>query len=857
MFLIKLIPLTLFGAVLAQTLPPVKLGCAVFSSTSDSTPEGLIVTLGAGLPYTVFKTDNPDTVQLIDGDRGLYSCLITIDGSSVHDSQNLRNYQEEFGVRHIVMNSNVFGTASRTSSSSDSLSVPSNGDTDFLEGVVRRGNQWSQRKFKLNVFSKMPSGSTVTIVTDGAGAVAAFADNDTLHIANQLTDYDLASLALQHIGLQFLLTGTGTDIPLQGHRRVMANLQVDDFFNPPDNAQDVIITKDDLNWWLKWMDDFNDQHGSSIKQEICFNGLPLAGSADPEYFGHYDFGPHGVYSPAGSRKNMYTRLWKNEWWNDRSFWSPWLNGTGTVSEVAAELRESDSWKDGFFWLSHTMTHANMGEIGPGDCQVELQYNMAVGEEVLNLTNHPNWSRNSVITGMYSALENGDFYAAMDKLGMHTAISSNCESTDNWSVWSRNNYQPHFVDFKNNGYNNTEKNLWVVPRECTRMGWDAATIKKNLSYYPFDTIEELLEAEIDYQCPKIMALRHDPHMFHQANMVQTEYKGKTLTLTSMWIDYVLGTVSEFLAIPMESVGMNILSDLFHRRAGYWSCNPEIYVQRANGSSASPNYIEITTKQACSIAFEILDAVPNQTEGNKADVTKEGSYTWIQLASGGTVKFGTEVPVHVPTSSTTSTSTTSTAKPTTPTGGCLNKYTLSDSGSACWWDTSDRSCASCSRGGCQCGNSNEKEWGHVCVLCNDSAACATEYKKWQKCKGSEVVENEEPLQNSPYELSPTSPPTQPTTSTGSRYPMRPPPNRPAPTLSPGVCLNDFTTANTGTLCEDNASSTDCAQCIPGSCQCSGHGPSLQSGRVCVPCDRREELCPDYVHHFQSCRSIENIQ
>eukprot|EP00127_Corallochytrium_limacisporum_P000190 Clim_evm7s7 gene=Clim_evmTU7s7 len=850
--LIKLILLYLVCAAMAQTLPSVKLGCAVFAPSSGSNPDGLVALFGAGMPYTVFRTNNPDTVPLGDGDRGLYSCIITVDGASVNDSENIRNYQANFGVRHVVMNSNVFGTASRTRSSSDSLSVPSNGNTDFLQDVVRRGSQWSRRNFNLDVFSSTGSVGS-TIVRDGSGRVAAFADGDTLHIASRLNDYDLASLALQHVGLQFLLAGSGTDIPLQGHRRMLAGLQVDDVFAPPGHAPDRALTKQDMDWWVDWLAAFNAQHGSLIRPEMAFNGLGLKFEGTlPAHFGSYKGGAHD-YSEAGTRKDFYDSLWDEDWWKDSSFWEPWLERTDPHSVLAAELRENNGWKDTFLWMSHTTTHARMGALGPNDIRVaELGYNIKIGEEVLGLADHKNWMPKGLITGGYSGLHNGELFVSMEALGMTSAISNSCDSVHSWSSWTRANYLPYFVNHETNGYD-AKKALWIVPRHCTAVAWDAATFEQNLAYWSWETIEELMEAETNRHVAQLLALRHDPYMFHQANMIKQDYQNDKHALLSLWIEYVVGGASEYMTIPVISEGQDRIAELFNLRAGYAECDPHIYVQRAHGSTGAPNFIEITTDGECSIAFEGLNSVPQQTGGSSATVTNEGRYTWISVPGSGTVTFGTEVPIEVPTSSTQEP--TATKDPEE----CLNEYTASHTGAACWFNTSDRSCAQCaSPGTCQCGCKENPHEGAVCVPCGDTDLCEVEHRNFRECMGdTEVLK---PLPCSAYDLSltvqPESSATLPTAEVGNRKPARVPPSPPLRNRKPYECLNEFTLANTGARCEENQSSKECGQCTPGSCQCGGDAFGPLGGRVCVPCDLIDEVCDDHIFQFGNCAAIANL-
>eukprot|EP00127_Corallochytrium_limacisporum_P000901 Clim_evm7s31 gene=Clim_evmTU7s31 len=833
MFWFKLVTLVLVNVAGAQ-FPPVDLGCAVFAPTPN--PAGLVVAFGAGLPYTVFITSNPDDVQLTDSTLGLYSCFITVDGMQTNDSQSLRDYQEKYNVRHIVMQSNRFGTASTVRSTQDSLLVPDNDNTAFLEGIVRRGTNWPRRNYNLNVYSNMGSGdAAVPIVTDGAGAVVAFAENYTLHVASALDDSHLTSLALQHVALQYLLRGHGEPLPLLGHRRQLAGLQVDDFFAPPGNNPERVVTTDDMQWWVDWLAEFNAKHGSNIKPELAMNGLGLKEFGRlSNSFGSYPPGQVDNYSMAGTRENVYNNLWEPGWWNDSSFWTPWIDRDDEISRVGAGIRRNHNWKDSFLWLSHTFTHAQMGALGPGDSYAELEYSMKFAEVVLDLAGHQNWSPKGLITGQYSGMHNGEVFAAMDQLGMNSALSDSCNPAHDWSMEGRENYVPWYLTVNVNGYT-PNNSIWIVPRHCTAVAFDAATFEQNLAYWDYETIEDLMESEVNRHSSQIMALRHDPYMFHQANMVVQPYQDGSQALLSMWTEFVVSAVSDYMAIPVVSEGQDRIADLFNLRFKYDECNPKVSVRRADGALS---YIKISTETACSIAFEGLGSVPEQTSGNRVIVNTEGPYTWITVSSGDPVEFGTEDDDPNPNNP-------GNPNPGNPTPGnddCTNGFTDQEEGDTCWWDhwnPVDRSCAACAVGGCQCGHPDQPQLGVVCVACGDTASCEVEYENFLECK----------MQGPPKKLLPKDGYDQP-----PRAKPRPLPATPNPT----ACLNGYTTSNTGDTCEDsetNQESMGCGECIAGSCQCgSMFGPL--GGRVCVPCEQRSELCLDYVTQFQNCIVLKNI-
>eukprot|EP00127_Corallochytrium_limacisporum_P002352 Clim_evm2s113 gene=Clim_evmTU2s113 len=125
-----------------------------------------------------------------------------------------------------------------------------------------------------------------------------------------------------------------------------------------------------------------------------------------------------------------------------------------------------------------------------------------------------------------------------------------------------------------------------------------------------------------------------------------------------------------------------------------------------------------------------------------------------------------------------------------GKCLNTYTAKDTGNSCWWDKNNKDCASCQNGGCQCGDSGKPEWGHVCVKCGDHDSCDGAYKDWKDGCGDDSDDSD------------------------------------------SCSLNDYTKSNNGGRCWFDTTSTACAQCQNGGCQC-GNKSTPSAGKVCVKC------------------------
>eukprot|EP00127_Corallochytrium_limacisporum_P000874 Clim_evm7s29 gene=Clim_evmTU7s29 len=151
--------------------------------------------------------------------------------------------------------------------------------------------------------------------------------------------------------------------------------------------------------------------------------------------------------------------------------------------------------------------------------------------------------------------------------------------------------------------------------------------------------------------------------------------------------------------------------------------------------------------------------------------------VGLTSGGHSSSGSK------TASTTASSAPVSAESFVEGSSCLpNEYTLSTSGTECWYDSSSTDCASCAEGSCQC----SEGMGSVCVPCGQSEMC---------------------------------PSTDPCGNGG------------------GCTLNEYTLVSSGHECYYDSDSTDCALCAAGSCQC---GPG--KGSVCVPCG--SDMCESEV-------------
>eukprot|EP00122_Pirum_gemmata_P011484 Pgem_evm1s10639 len=278
-------------------------------------------------------------------------------------------------------------------------------------------------------------------------------------------------------------------------------------------------------------------------------------------------------------------------------------------------------RDEFMWMSHTYSHFDLycpysdcdtnGFTSYNQTYTELNKNIQFNEKVfyadlsIDQINSEGSSYNhlSLITPRISGLNLSTSVEAMLDNGITTAVGDNSRP----ELRPKNPFHtlPSVPDRKG-------RTVAIIPRFPTSIYFDVtnpeqAAAEYNSFYgpkcigydmavpitYPFKcnttsfkytrdlTFEEIIMQYGFTDVRSLLNYRHDPFMFHQGNLRFYEDKGKTTCLMCTWTEAVLGYITQYSEMPVNTLKMDTLLTEYEKRMSRENCGIEAVVHYVNG------------------------------------------------------------------------------------------------------------------------------------------------------------------------------------------------------------------------------------------------------------------------------------
>eukprot|EP00127_Corallochytrium_limacisporum_P001230 Clim_evm17s46 gene=Clim_evmTU17s46 len=609
-----------------------KLQCAVIGNPDG---QGLQVFRGAGIPLKF--SDALGTTTLENDNLGEVSCIITHGPVSDDDSKTIMDYLSKYSARWLSVNWGGPNEGDRKPATDTSLVVPVTEDTEFLSGTTTRGKAWDCPDVTYDYVQSPDDMTTIVSLNSDPNEAVMYvnSESDVGYVLSDMVDSSICGLALQYAALFWVTKGS-----FLGKVQISLSPQIDDMFLSDDmfNRTDHLVGPDDVDWHITWKDDWNNQHGDSLKFNLCVNDMAIFHGGNTSNFEWGDPFDNDERAPddyvkVGDNPPHYTRPWEDKWWETTN-WNEWFD-----KFPLAKMAATDRWAKNFNWMSHTMTHVNMAILDNADAKLELEYNEQSALAAFHFDKAGTWSR-GVILGEYSGLQNGNVIKAMADLGIKSTLSQNDYAAHNYTAEDNNNYLPFITKLETNGY----AGLALIPRWNTLIAWDAANADINLAiwqmfgYPEFNTTDDLLKYDSGFLVPKIMSLRQDPLMYHQANMNTFTYNGKKQSLLTLHVSTLAEKMHEYLDLPFISHKHDDLAGIFTDRLALQNCNPEVVMQRGDGENV--NYLKISVPSGSSEGCKVpLEGIPLPSMNGA--VTDSFGKVFVNVQPGDVKEFGTMV------------------------------------------------------------------------------------------------------------------------------------------------------------------------------------------------------------------------
>lgn len=464
----------------------------------------------------------------------------------------LSEYERKYNVRRISLNSDPallpgLSTVGAAGDASDTLLL--NQDFAKLDSSLPRNLEvslnysWhSKARINNNYAHKAFAyyGNYVSGEVGRAVAATVFKINDgreQLHLFYSQGKEQASTYALAPAWISWLTRGT-----FLGKRRVYLNVHIDDLFLDTD----MNTTSKSPYSYKKYrmsaydLEHFANQRSSEIK-ELTYN---------PEYRIEYAFNGQGIFENGGYAKDQLY--------------------------LAAKRRSRD-----YYWVSHTYTHRDLNKIKFKDADRELSNNIIVSKGLMNGA-WEYFSPHSMVTPHISGLYNRHALEAMKKNGIFHIVND-------MSIIKQRPTNAHTAYYTTSAVNGSDGVL-IMPRYATDIYYDTSIPEEITDV--FNSIhggvfkrrlyfEDIFKMENERNINFLLNYQSAAYMFHQANMRVFNYNGNSDSLVSLWIKRTLTEFRKYSSLPILSVKMDDLADLYLNRMAISSCGQNGRVIYKNG------------------------------------------------------------------------------------------------------------------------------------------------------------------------------------------------------------------------------------------------------------------------------------
>lgn len=664
----------LFGALLVDALK-VSSTVLIFARDAGAATVATSPLNGYGIPHQVVVVPQAGVAlptlnsSSTDGNYGLIVVVSSVaydygaEGwrSAITAAQwtQLRDYQKAFGVRMIQLDvypgPDYGATALGGCCGSGDQLVKVTDNTEFPSAGLKTGATLSTSGLWHYPASITDAATTKAFLEfepnaqfsspSVAGVINRFADGrEQMAFFTSFGTWSQTSTFLAHTWIHWGLRGV-----YAGYRRVKLSTQVDDVFLKTGiydkNGQTFRSRPGDMDAHRTWTADINSRMnpGSSFFVELGHNGNgniiegneqkgPSAACAEPIY---YDFPPA---TPLEFQKPLGTGT-------DRWPLSPtqfsWPNSCLNRDPLKLWF-DTVANRDVFGHVTHTFTHLPLNNATYSDCAKEIQFNQAWFAQT-GLASASQFSPKGIIPPQITGLHNGDCLRAWVDNGLSNAVGDNTRPP---LRNQQNDYWPLYTTVAANGY----AGFAIIPRWATNIYYNCDTAACTVLEWintasGSGDIHALLQLEKVTNTRYLLGLHHDPFMFHQANMRQTDMEsitinGRTakLSLLQMWVETIVQEMVRLVNWPIVTQKHDDIAQEFERRAKRDACAPRLRLE-VDGTSKKITGVEVETNgNSCDV--EVPLTVPNSvtnTQGFRTEQRGNDPLTiWVPM-NGSPVSF----------------------------------------------------------------------------------------------------------------------------------------------------------------------------------------------------------------------------
>ncbi|KKY22648.1 putative extracellular serine-rich [Phaeomoniella chlamydospora] len=604
----------------------------IVGTTNDDGSDSTYILDGYGIHYEkAILTKKGDQLPALEtAGGGNYGLLIMVASVPfLEDSQwsSLYEYQEKYGVRMIQLNvypSSDFGVelykACNNATDMQELNIVSEvAQAEFPTAGLRQTNLSTEGLFHCpaNILSENASTTTAFLQfqpTDyypnvSVAGVINRLDTGREQMAMFMSSGNWSTTATycNHIWVQWGYRGL-----YQGRRRLFLGTQVDDLFLTTtiyNSSEGFRVRPADLEAHINFTQQINERLNVSNPGSDYFTEFGFNANGNIAFeFGIWESNV-STYSCAGP---LFTS------WEEPSTGLEYKKplGTGTSSwpkhptfdwtaecvflDPLARFFVNETNRDSFGLVSHTFTHLNLDLATYHDVLREISYNLLFAE-LMNFTNAMKFSGSGLIPPAITGMHNGDALRAFSDNGLWNAIGDNTRPV---LRNPQNFHWPRMTDMEINGFSGYQ----ITPRFSTRIYYNCDNMECDVDQCVTTAdckkaqgMEGLLTIERKFQPNYMIGLFHDPYMFHQPNLRQTDVEEFSLgsetgkfSLLAMWVHTIVDELVRLVDWPIVSLKHDHIAMEFNNRMTSDACSPWIQYHTSKLSNGSMAITSVTVR-----------------------------------------------------------------------------------------------------------------------------------------------------------------------------------------------------------------------------------------------------------------------
>lgn len=361
--------------------------------------------------------------------------------------------------------------------------------------------------------------------------------------------------------------------------------------------------------------------GSSYTMELGHNGNgniewavnnDTQGLCNPPSMIDYDYPPD---TPLEYQKPLGTGT--NVWPTTPSSYA-WTKNCTQVDELSKWFQTASN-RDSFMHVSHTFTHLGLNNATSSDTVKEIQFNLAWLQQTG--LSEGKFSSKGLIPPAITGLHNGDAIQAWMQNGIQYAMGDNSRSP---LLNTQNEYWPLISNVANNGY----AGLTIVPRWSTPIYYNCDLADCTLQEWintsgGWGDFQSLLDFSRSTYTRHLLALRHDPFMFHQANLRSGDTatftigtQTGTFSLLQIWTETILQELMRLTTWPIITLKQQDLGVEFENRMALDACAPTLKYIISESPKAITGVSVSATNKNCGVPIPVTLPVGATASGSCA-------------------------------------------------------------------------------------------------------------------------------------------------------------------------------------------------------------------------------------------------